>query len=182
MVYERVIEGRYVRLRTVELEDAEYTLAIRQDEKKNRYLHKVDNDINKQLAWLKEQRQRPGDYFFIAEKPDGTKLGTISVYDVRGERGILGRLLMFGNPFQTFEATLLAMDFAYYTLGLQELIGIVEFGNEPSLRLSEAVGIRFSKERFLEENGRRSYLGVAFRSEYPQFAGDIKKLIYRDVT
>lgn len=179
MVREGLIEGRYITLRSMAEEDAEFSVAIRQDEEKTKFLHKVDNDLEKQLNWIRCQRQAQGDYFFVAEQPDGKKVGTVGIYEIEGKVGHLGRLLMIGNPYQTFEAVLLAMKFAYDELELEELFGDVSVGNSASLSLSEAVGIHFVEPVYMEERNAYVQYGSAYREEFPQYAEKIEKLIYR---
>lgn len=179
MVREGLIEGRYVRLRSISEEDAEFTVAIRQDEKKTKFLHKVENDLEKQLSWIRRQRQAQGDYFFIAERLDGKRVGTVGIYEIEGKVGHLGRLLMIGNPYQTFEAVLLSMKFAYDELKLEELFGDVSVGNSASLNLSEAVGIHFNEPVYAKERNAYVQYGSAYREEFPRYAEKIEKLIYR---
>ena len=181
MVYNQIINGRYVTLRSVNEEDARFTMEIRQDKEKTRYLHKVEYSVEKQIEWIKQQREAEGDYFFLAQSvKDGKELGTIGVYDIKGTVGHLGRLLMVGNPFQSFEATLLAMQFAYNTLELEELYGDVHVDNKASLNISEAVGIHFKDPVFDKELDRWVKYGTSYKTEFPRYESEIKNLIYRD--
>jgi len=180
MVYDKVIRGQYVQIRSIGLEDAEFSMEIRQDEKRTKYLHAVDADIEKQTKWINWQRENPGDYFFIAETLDGEKVGTVGIYDIEGKVGHLGRLLMVGNPFQTFEALLLSIRFAYNELGLDELYGDVIVENTASLNISEAVGIHFDEPIYVEELGQWVKYGSAYKNEFPEYESKIEKLIYRN--
>ena len=180
MVYENIIRGRYVSIRSINEDDAEFSVKIRQDEEKNKYLHKVDANIGKQIEWIRNQRKAEGDYFFIAETLAGKKIGTVGIYDIKGKVGHLGRLLMIGNPFQTFEATLLSMQFAYNILDLEELYGDVHVDNKASLNISEAVGIHFEEPVYEEELDRWVKYGTAYKHEFPKYESEIKSLIYRD--
>ncbi len=167
-------------LRPVAESDAAYTTEIRQDSEKTKFLHAVDNDIEKQTAWIRRQREAAGDYFFIAGTPDGEDVGTVGVYDIEGKKGCLGRLLMTGNPFQTFEATLLAMEFAYDTLGLSELYGDVVEGNSASYNLSEAFGFHFEEPVYSEELKANLSHCVSYGAEFDKYAAKIRELIYRE--
>lgn len=181
MIYDGEIRGRYVKLRSIQPEDAEYSMRIRQDAEKNKFLHQVSTDVDHQRAWIEAQQKREGDYFFIVSTLDGKKnLGTVGVYDIQGQEGHLGRLLMFGNPFQTFEACILAMQFAYYTLGLEAMHGDVHVDNTASLSLSEALGFHFGEPIYDADLDRYFRWGTGTRSEYPQYEEKIKQMIYRD--
>ena len=111
---------------------------------------------------------------------NGKKIGTVGIYDIKGNVGHLGRLIIQGNPFQSFEATLLAIQFAYNILGLEELYGDVHIDNTASLNISEAVGIHFKEPVYEKEIDRWVRYGTAYRSEFPAYERKIKKLIYRD--
>lgn len=180
MVYDKLIEGRYVRLRSAEEKDAQYIVDIRQDPGKTRFLHPVDNDVDKQKDWIKKQRESEGDYYFIAETFDGERKGTISVYGITGNVGHLGRILMTGNPFVTFEATILAMRFAYYELELEELYGDVHVDNTASINLSGAVGFHFMEPVYEEELDRWVKYCTSYKTEFPEYEKSICEMIYRD--
>ena len=180
MIYNEPIKGKYVLIRSAEILDARFTLDIRQDKEKTKYLHAVENNIDKQIDWLERQREAKGDYFFIVENFSGKELGTVGVYDIKGNIGHLGRLLMIGNPFQTFEAILLSMNFAYDVLGLEELYGDVLVGNSPSMNISEAVGFHFKEPVYEEELDRWVKYGTSYKNEFPEYRNRIETLIYRD--
>ena len=180
MVFKEPIQGKYVLIRSAEVQDAKFTMDIRQDKEKTKYLHVVDNNLDKQSAWLERQREAEGDYFFIAEDFKGKGLGTVGIYDIEGKVGHLGRLLMIGNPFQTFEATLLSMIFAYDVLGLDELYGDVHVDNSPSMNISEAVGFHFRDPIYEEELDRWVKYGTSYKQEFPEYRNKIESLIYRD--
>ncbi|ORU00570.1 butyryltransferase [Anaerovibrio sp. JC8] len=177
---EKILKGRYVQIRSITENDAQFSVEIRQDKEKNKFLHTVEANIDKQIAWIKKQQNSEGDYFFIAEALDGKKIGTVGIYDIKEKTGHLGRLLMIGNPFQTFEAVLLSMEFAYNILGLEELYGDVHVDNTPSLNISEAVGMHFKEPEYDGELDRWVKYGIAYKSEFPKYKGEVEALIYRD--
>lgn len=121
MVWNETVEGKYVRLRAARIEDARFTYEIRQDKEKTRYIHPVNGTWEDQVEWLRSQQEREGDYFFIVETKEGTPIGTTSVYDIRGDEGEGGRILLNGSPVQNVEATMLGYDFAFYVYGLKKL-------------------------------------------------------------
>lgn len=63
--------------RLVRVEDAPFILKLRTDEKKSRYVHQVDNNLDTQIEWIKkykEREERGEDYYFIyfsKERPVG---------------------------------------------------------------------------------------------------------------
>ncbi len=179
MVYDKILKGKYVKLRSIELSDAEFSMKIRQDKKKTKYLHVVEASVEKQIEWIKKQRKMEGDYFFITESLSDEGIGTLGIYDIKKKVGHLGRLLMVGNPFQTFEAIILAMHFAYDILDLDELYGDVQVENTPSLHISEAVGFHFDTPVYDEVLDRWFRYGKAYKSEFSSYKSKINDLIYR---
>ena len=184
MFYKETLKGQYVQLRSVSdsKDDIDFTVKIRQNKEKTKYLHVVDADEEKQTEWIHKQQNAEGDYFFIVETNKGKKVGTVGIYDIDTEEkiGHLGRLLMVGNPFLTFEGVLLSMHFAYYTLNLEKLFGDVHVDNISSLNISEAVGFHFEDPCYDSQLDRWVKYGTAYKSEFPKYEQEIKNLIYRD--
>lgn len=90
---------------------------------------------------------------------------------------------MLGNPFQTFEATLLACKFAFDILKLEKLNGDVDVENTASINLSEAMGMHFDKpvyENATNSSVRYVKYGTIYKSEFSVHANNIERLIYRD--
>ncbi len=181
MVWNDLIIGKYVRLRSIEdlEDDVAFSLEIRQNENKTRYLHRVENNSEQQRSWIQKQRKREGDYFFIIEQPSGKKVGTVGIYDIEDRVAQIGRVLMIGNPVETFESQLLAMQFAYEKLGIEELFSIICLENAASIRLAKALEFHFGDPIFLNEAREQVYQGWAYKSEFPICKERISKLIYR---
>ena len=121
MVLDHVIEGRSIRLRSACLADVEFTYNIRQDKEKIQYLHQVSGTLKEQEEWLTKQRERQGDYFFVVETKDGEPIGTTGVCNMKDQEGEGGRFILYGNPVQTAEASMLGYDFAFYECGLKKV-------------------------------------------------------------
>ena len=52
IVHPEMLQGKYVNLREVTLDDAAFILELRTDAKKSRFLHKTDHDLQKQIEAL----------------------------------------------------------------------------------------------------------------------------------
>lgn len=81
------IEGRYINLREAEISDSEFILSLRTDEKKSRYIHQTDSDLNKQIEYMKRYKTLENEWYYIIENKYGEPLGTDSIciqnkYDV----------------------------------------------------------------------------------------------------
>ena len=81
------LEFNYFRLRLVEVNDAEFILSLRTNPELSKYLSYVDNDLDKQINWIKEYKKREDskkEYYYIAEDYSGNKYGTIRLYNFKG--------------------------------------------------------------------------------------------------
>lgn len=115
------IEGKYVNLREVQMEDAEFILSLRCDPKKSCFLHPTENNLEKQIAYLKHYFTLDNEWYFIIENKKHEPLGTTRIYDVKGLQYTPGSWLMKDGslPEETLEGSLLACQFAFEILGFE---------------------------------------------------------------
>lgn len=180
MIYDKMICGRYVDIRSASLDDAEQTLKLRQDPQKTIFLHQLDNEIDKQKRWLKNQIEKTGDYFFVILDKKNEIIGTIGIYDIEGKKGQSGRLLSYGNSVQSFEGMLLAIRFAFDYLVLDELWGDVDARNTTALEFNKMFGFRFDKLVYDSELNRQVHHGTLYESDFENYAKKIERFIYRN--
>jgi len=120
--------GYYFRL--VEIEDAEFILSLRNNEKLSRHLNPTSNDVEEQINWLKEYkiREKNGkDFYVICLNEDKkTKLGLNRIYNVDGDTfefgswlyspdagpnvAVLGELFTKGLAFEKLDFKLCKME------------------------------------------------------------------------
>jgi hypothetical protein len=77
-----------LKFRTVEIEDAQFILQLRNDEWRNKYLNPTSSSITEQEEWLKKYKERErnsNEYYFISEDLNGNKLGLNRIYNMCGE-------------------------------------------------------------------------------------------------
>ena len=180
MIYDKMICGRYVDIRSASLGDAEQTLKLRQDPQKTIFLHQLDNEIDKQKRWLKNQIEKTGDYFFVILDKKNEIIGTIGIYDIEGKKGQSGRLLSYGNSVQSFEGMLLAIRFAFDYLVLDELWGDVDARNTTALEFNKMFGFRFDDLVYDNELNRQVHRGTLYKSDFENYAKKIERFIYRN--
>lgn len=178
MVYDEVIQGRYVELKSATIEDAEFTLAVRQDPEFNRYLPRINNTLEQQKEWISKQRDKAGDYFFVVWDKSGNRIGTISIYDIEGEQAEAGRLTMRGNAFQSIEAQLLSFQFAYNILGLRNVISYIYTENERALRFTQQFGGVIHEP--IEKNGNMEYMVTNSKEDFYVCEKKLASLLYRE--
>lgn len=144
MIYNGIISGRYVDLRSATLDDAEFTLNIRLDPEIKKCFPPFDSNIEKQKIWLSNQMQKNNDYFFIIiDKQNNQRIGTISVYDIdyKKKDGESGRLIIQNeNPFIPVEAFFLLLRFAFHEIGLQRLHGFIMNENKRAISFNKFFG------------------------------------------
>ncbi len=118
-----VLQGEYVNLREVELSDAAFILMLRTNEKKSRFIHKTENNLDKQVEYSKRYKTLDDEYYFIIERKNGQPVGTICLYDLHETRCTPGSWLASdeATPAEVLESDLLLKRFAFDYLGMQEL-------------------------------------------------------------
>ncbi len=161
-VIDKII-GKYVDLKSIDVEDAEFTLQIRQDPIFVKYLPRVNNTLEQQKQWIVRQREKSDDYFFVVLNKSGDRIGTIGVYGLETDHPESGRLALKGDAYENFEATLLLYEFAFNTLNIQVLFGFVYKENKRANRFNAQFGVRVISE-YLDECGREM-IGVRITKE-----------------
>ena len=178
MVYDGVIKGQYVDLTSVTEEDAEFTLMVRQDARLTKYLPKVSNTLDQQKTWIISQRQKEGDYYFIAKDHNGNPVGTIGIYDIHDNYGEGGRLTSIGNALQSLEIQYLIFKFDFEVLKLDKVTAYVYADNKSAYKLSEKLGTRF-EEPSLDSEGRAICNGSITKEQFEEAVPGIEKMLYR---
>lgn len=174
------IEGRYVDLRSCTEDDAEFTREIRKDPEFVKFLPVVNNTMEQQKAWIRSQRKKPGDYFFVVWNKKGNRIGTISIYDVDGDYAESGRLAIKGdNAFQGIEAQILSFRFAFGVLGLKCINGFIFADNERAIRFNKQFGGRHYPPE-TDENGRMIIKIKNWREDFEKVDKKLSSILYRE--
>ena len=113
------IRGKNVALRGVTERDAEFILALRTDAALNRYVSATENDVERQRCWIAEYRRGDAEWYFIIEDLVGAPLGTVRIYDVRGDSFCWGSWILARDApsHAAIESALLVYEFAFGQLG-----------------------------------------------------------------
>lgn len=174
------IKGRYVDLKSCTEEDAEFTRAIRKDPEFVKFLPAIDNTVEHQKAWIRSQREKEGDYFFVVWDKEGNRIGTISIYDVNGDHAESGRLAIKGNnAFQGIEAQILSFRFAFGVLGLECIDGFIFADNERAIRFNKQfAGRHYPPET--DENGRTIIRIENWREDFEKVDKKLSSILYRE--
>lgn len=113
-----IARGKTIYLREVVADDAEFILSLRTDPGKNRYLSSTTADVSKQRIFIELYKKSLTDFYFIICDQAANPLGTVRIYDIRGQSFCWGSwILSAGAPVQAaIESALLVYDFAFYSL------------------------------------------------------------------
>lgn len=179
MVFNKKIEGKYVYLKSATVDDAEFTLSLRQNPTLTRYLPKLDISIEQQKSWIVAQREKEGDYFFVAKTYGNIPIGTVSLYEIQGDTSKSGRLALTGDPLQNTEAALLLFRFAFDILRLKKVTGYIVDGNKRADRFNKQFGCVTGEPEYDEKGGviRRTQIT---NDSFQQAKKRLQKLLYRN--
>lgn len=181
MRYGKVIQGRTIILRDIEERDAEVTFRMRSDPQKSRYIHGATGTVEDQRAFIRKQKDRPGDYLFVIENLEGNPIGMKGVYDWDEEAGTVetGRFMCFGTPIQSIEALYLSFDFAFDVLGVKRIVMSVLEENSNMRGMQERFGARVTHVEFNDEFGCNSIYSELTKDIYAETRPKAAALVKR---
>lgn len=181
MVYNGMIVGKTVNFRAIEERDAEITLKMRLDTNLNAYLNKVEDSVEKQKAYIITQRQKEGDYLFVAEDKLGNVIGMRGIYDFDPERKTCetGRLISQGNAIQNTEIAMFGYDFAFEYLGVDKIRLTVIDANKTVLNGHKRYGAIELECVYMKDFGTYSIVSELSRDRYMERRPEFYKLIER---
>ena len=177
MVFEGEITGKFVRLRSIDVKDAEFSYAIRNMDGIRGLVGIAVDDVETQVNYIESQRQKEGDYYFVVETLLGEKVGLYGIYDIKGKSAELGREANIGQPYEAIEAEILALEFARDELGIEEVCFYIYPENKRQLSMAKKHG-HISKG-IVERNGRSYYEFSRNLDEMIDSYSEIRKLIDR---
>lgn len=142
-VYLKIIQGRFVDLKKVGVNDAQYILKLRQDPQKTEFLPRLEISIEEQQKWIREQQKREGDYYFLIKNKSGKNLGTIGVYNISEKMAEIGRWISEGNEIENMESFILSLEWAFEKLEIEKIKSRPMLKNRRVIRLSKKMGFVF---------------------------------------
>jgi RimJ/RimL family protein N-acetyltransferase len=169
------VQGKSIRLRTAEVIDAKFVLDLRTNPSKVQFLNKIESDLAKQQAWLKEYKKREllgMEYYFIIESNNCKPLGLVRIYDLQEKSFCWGSwLIKESAPAATaIESALLIYEFAFNQLNYNQSHFDVRKGNERVIAFHKRFGATVQTEDELNyyfKYSKASYLNV--RKKYKRF-------------
>lgn len=146
-----ILAGKTIRLRDANVEDSEFILNLRTDPNKSKYINHTDNDLNKQIEFMKKYKKTDNEWYFIVENLDGMPIGTCSVHkqpellDAWKNKNLgIGRWIMSNKATikNSIESDYIIKKFAFETLYINPLPMIVHKENESVLKFHQKWGAR----------------------------------------
>lgn len=165
--------GLHVRL--VREEDAEFILRLRTDEKLARYLHATDDNVEKQVEWIKRYKVREAageDYYFIYDK-DGQNIGVNRIYDINydQEQVTAGSWICKAEGMMSIYTIIILRDIMFDIMGAKCDCFDVRKGNKKVQRLHEMCGAQKVSE------DEQNYYYCLTSEDYKQNKEQILKLL-----
>lgn len=168
--------SKTIGIRLITEEDAEFITELRNDEKYNTYLSKSDASVEAQREWIRSYKAKENakqQYYFIIEKLDGTKCGTVRIYDIREDSFCWGSWILNHNKTRTaaVESAFLVYEFGFEFLGFPKSHFDVMKGNEKVIKFHEKFGavvvgedednFYFNVSKEAVENCKKKFGGIA---------------------
>lgn len=145
------ISGNSYRLRLITIDDAQTIIDIRlQDVERNRYIHKISNDLSEQVSWINAYLERDNDYYFVIENIFTENAeGLISIYDIDNNKAEWGRWVIKKGSMASVESVYLILKVAFEKLGLEEVYSRTLEKNTTVVAFHDSIG---QKHRGVLEN------------------------------
>ena len=136
--------------RLVREDDAAFILGLRIDPKRSRFIHSTDNDVGKQIQWIKNYKNREkigSDYYFIYSF-EGKPIAVNRLYDITYDCATCGSWLCKDAllPEQSVSTLILLRDILFEILNLDYDRFDVRKANKQVLKLHKMFGARITGE------------------------------------
>ena len=129
MIYDGVLKGRIVELKSITLDDTQFSYDIRSDVRNRDTVGVVAKSVEEQRKFIKWQINEPDDYYFVVYNRKGEMIGLLGIYDIQGDTAEMGREVNFGSCVEVIESEILVEDFAMDVLGLKTLHSVIYANN-----------------------------------------------------
>lgn len=145
------VVGKTLTFKDVSIDDAEFILSLRTDEKKSRFLSTVSADLLAQQAWLEWYKNTTDQAYFLIEYKN-ERIGTVRLYDAQDGSFCWGSwILKVGSPSQAaLESALIVYSYAIDHLGFKAAHFDVRKGNGRVSAFHERFGARCISETDLD--------------------------------
>lgn len=152
-------------LKPVTESDANFILSLRLDNNLNKYLSVVENDLDKQIEWIKHYKIREAnrlEFYFIIESNKNNKLGAVRLYDFNKNSFCWGSWMIKRDAPNTtsIESALTVYEFAFNILGFEQSHFDVRKENDKVIEFHKRFGAKIISEDEL------NYYFIILKSDY----------------
>lgn len=146
------LTGKYVTLREVTTDDAEFILSLRCNEEKSKFLHKTEYNIENQVNYINHYLSLSDEWYFIILNKKGERIGTYRIYDINKDSFSIGSWLMVdGVSFaECVESDYIIRTYGFEVLGYSKIHFDVRKGNKKVIRYHKMMGGRIVGETELD--------------------------------
>lgn len=119
--------------RLVNEDDAAFILKLRLDDRRSRFIHSTDPDLEMQVRWIREYKRREAiglEYYFIYDI-DGVPFGVNRIYDVKNDHCTEGSwvCMPIADSSKAIASALIIRDIIFDFLGFDYDLFDVRVGN-----------------------------------------------------
>lgn len=166
------VRGKSIFFRDILIDDSEFIVNLRANPEKNKYISISSGDIDKQKSFISSYFKTQTDFYFIICDWEWRRLGTIRIYDIRGNSFCWGSWILSEEAPKSaaIESALLIYDFAFYSLHYSKSHFDVRKGNKRVIEFHKRFGASIVDEDALNyyfQYDREVYMSV--RKKYNRY-------------
>ena len=137
------IIGQSLKLRMININDAEFIFKLRSNPKLNKYIHSGANTLADQIIWINKYLNRKDDYYFLIETIKERKpVGVISIYDIKDKKAEWGRWIIDEGTNYAIESVYLIYKVAFEIIKLDIIYCRTVKENKSVVSFHESCGIK----------------------------------------
>lgn len=148
------LSGEKVKLRLVEVKDAQFILSLRQNPSLSKYISSTNITIEQQENWIKNYKVREKEekeYYFIVGNLDSIPVGTVRIYDISFDekKCVWGSFILSSKRpnGSSYEVMDLTIKFIEEELNLKQIKLDVRKDNVKAIHIYEKFGfVRISED------------------------------------
>lgn len=149
-----IVSGNKLLFTNACIDDAEFIVRLRNDEKKSRYISSTSSDVEKQREWLRSYESDNSQVYFIIRNNE-ERIGTVRIYDQQEDSFCWGSWILKDGIGKTCAIESALMVYAYaFTVGLNKAHFTVSKGNDSVSRFH----LNFGAELVSEDDVEYSYI------------------------
>ena len=141
----REVKGKYITLRPISFDDAEFVVNLRNNPRHSQYIEPGVKTVKEQLDWMRGYFEKDNDhYFIIVWNLTEDRIGTIAIYkiDFSDGKAEWGRWIVDNNPLAALESVYLIYKYGFEVLNLKKLYFTTVVENLRAVRIHEFYGAR----------------------------------------